>query len=52
METLTVKEVQEILNVSRPTLLDWRNKGILKAIKIGRTVRYDKKEVEKILRGE
>lgn len=47
--SLTTKEVQEIFGISRTTLFDWRKKGLIKAIKIGRIVRFDKSEIERIL---
>jgi excisionase family DNA binding protein len=48
---LTVNQICEWLNISRATLTNWRNRG-LPAIKIGRTVRFDKEEVKEWLRNE
>ncbi len=43
-EYLTTKEAEELLKVSRYTLVRWREMG-LPHFKIGESVRYDKDEV-------
>ena len=49
-ECYTIKEVLEILRISRQTLTDWRNKGIIKVIKIDKKVLIRKEEVERLLK--
>ena len=43
---LTVEEAGELLKASRTALWRWEKKGILKPIKIGRSVRYPKSDLE------
>lgn len=43
---LTVEEAGELLKASRTALWRWEKKGILKPIKIGRSVRYRKSDLE------
>lgn len=45
---ITNKELQELLNVSRYTIYDWMKEG-MPHIKIKKTVRFNKTEVEKWL---
>lgn len=42
-------EVCEVLNVTLMTLYNWNKSGYLQAIKIGKTVKYKKSEVDKLL---
>ncbi len=48
-EWLTAKEVAQYLKVSLATVYRWTDQGILKKYKAGRTSRYKKAEVEKVL---
>ena len=41
---LTTEEAMKIANVSRPTLHRWKQAGIVPSIKLGKSVRYPKKE--------
>src|SRR5690606_40189605 len=45
---LTVEEAGELLKASRTALWRWEKKGILKPIKIGRSVRYRKSDLEEL----
>lgn len=45
---LTVEEAGDLLKVSRTALWRWEKKGILKPIKIGRSVRYRKSDLEEL----
>lgn len=47
---LTQKEVLGILGIKLPTLLSWRRLGIVQAIKINRSVRYRKEDIDKLLK--
>jgi excisionase family DNA binding protein len=50
MSTLTTAEVSELLRVSIWTVREWRQKGYLKGMKIGRTIRFERSEVERAVR--
>lgn len=41
---LTTEEAMKIANVSRPTLHRWKQAGIVPSVKLGKSVRYPKKE--------
>ena len=45
---LTVEEAGDLLKVSRTALWRWEKKGILEPVKIGRTVRYRKSDLEEL----
>lgn len=45
---LTVEEAGDLLKVSRTALWRWEKKGILTPIKIGRSVRYRKSDLEEL----
>ncbi len=47
---LTQKEVLKILGISMPTLLSWRKLGIINAVKINRSIRYHKKDIDNLLK--
>ncbi len=42
---ITDKELQQLLNVTRQTTYNWRQRG-LKCVKIGKTIRFEVAEVE------
>jgi excisionase family DNA binding protein len=46
---LTVKEVSEMLGVSRNTVYAWIKEGIIKALKFKRIIRIPESEIEKFL---
>ncbi len=46
---LTIKEVCEYLNVSKPTIYRLIKEGKLKPIKIGRATRFDKEDIDKFI---
>src|SRR5690554_4427856 len=48
-ELLTVEEAGDLLKASRTALWRWEKKGILKPIKIGRSVRYRKSDLEALV---
>ena len=49
-QLLTLAEASVILHVSKPTLREWDNKGILKAVRFGerKDRRYRKEDIEKL----
>jgi len=47
--TLSRDEVCAILNISNPTLHKWCKSGVIKYLKIGRNVRFYRKDVEDFL---
>ncbi len=51
MKLYTVKEIMESFGVSRTTVNNWRKKGLIKDIKIDRTVRFSEEEILKIKGG-
>jgi excisionase family DNA binding protein len=48
-ELLTTEEVADVLRVSRFTVRRWIDRGFLKAVRIGRTIRITKSSVEHLL---
>jgi len=46
---LSRKEVAEKFKVSYPTLKQWRDRNILPACKLGKTIRYKNSDIEKLL---
>ncbi|MEM7654524.1 MAG: helix-turn-helix domain-containing protein [Bacteroidota bacterium] len=48
-ELVTIDWVADFLQVSRPTVFDWINKGWLKRYKIGNATRLKRHEVENAL---
>ncbi len=46
---LTVKEVCEYLNVSKPTVYRLIKEGKLKPIKIGKATRFEKEDIDKFI---
>ena len=51
-EYLTIKEVTEILKVSRTTVYNWMTSGRLKFFKIGKLVRIKKEDLKKFIEGK
>lgn len=49
-DMLTMKELCSQLQVSKPTVIAWCRKGILKGHKVGRKVFFKKEEIEKSLK--
>ena len=45
-QLLTRKEVAEMFKVSYPTLKSWRDRGLITAHKIGKTVRFKLEDVQ------
>lgn len=45
-ELLTPEEVAQIFKVEKSTVLEWHRKGLIKAIKIQKTVRFSSEAVE------
>lgn len=46
---LTVKEVCEYLNISKPTVYRLIKEGKLKPIKIGKSTRFEKEDIDKLI---
>ena len=46
---LTIKDVQDRLNVSRQTVYNLTTRGKLKYIRIGRAVRFEQSEIENFI---
>lgn len=46
----TRKEVAKILSISLPTLNTWTKQGVIKASRIGNSVRYSAEDIEQALR--
>lgn len=49
-EVYTIEEVANIFKTSQQNILNWRKKGTIKAIKIGKRVYFRKEEIERILK--
>ena len=49
MATMPLKEVAELLNVTKPTLWRWEKAGYLVPKKVGKRVLYLKSDVERML---
>lgn len=49
-QLLTQKEVCKKLNISRNALFEWRKKGRISASKIGRTIRFEESEIERVIK--
>ena len=49
-EVYTIEEVASIFQTSKQNILNWRKKGTIKAIKIGKRVYFRKEEIERILK--
>lgn len=48
-EMITVKEVADMLNVSPKTIYAWVKEKVLPAIKIRRTIRFKKRDIEQFM---
>lgn len=46
---LTQQEACKMLHTTTNTLFRWRNQGLIKAIKVGRSVQYSKPDLEEFL---
>jgi excisionase family DNA binding protein len=46
---LTEKEVLEYLRISRRQLYEWRMKGLIPYIKLGKAVRFRRPDVDRVL---
>ena len=51
-KVLSLKQVADILNVSRQTVLNWVKSGYVKAVKIGRQYRIEQSEIERLRSGK
>lgn len=49
---LSLKQVADILNVSRQTVFNWVKTGYIKAVKIGRQYRIEQSEIERLRSGK
>ena len=50
LETLTRREVAELLHVTTQTVINYTKKGILKSYKVGRRVLYLKEEIIAVIK--
>ena len=48
-EFIDSKEVCKMLQITPPTLYDWRKKGIVPAYRIANKIRFDRSEIENSL---
>lgn len=48
-DLLTTSEVLKLLKISRTTLYNWRESRIIKPVKFGKSIRYKRRDVNKIL---
>ena len=46
---LTKKEVQELLQVTSQTLIDWNKSGYLRNVKVCKNVRYRKIDIDALI---
>ena len=49
---LTVKEFAERFHITKMTAYRWIKKGRMRVVKIGKTIRIEQSEVDRIRRGE
>lgn len=49
-ECYSIKEVLELLKITKNTLTNWRKQGIIKTVQIGGRVLIKKTEVERLLK--
>lgn len=52
METMTVEQVAEMMQVTQPTVYRWVREGQLPATRIGRTLRFSRGDVESMVSGD
>lgn len=52
METMTVEQVAEMMQVTQPTVYRWVREGALPATRIGRTLRFSRGDVESMVSGD
>jgi excisionase family DNA binding protein len=52
LETLTRREVAELLHVTKQTVINYTNSGLLKSYKMGRRVLYLKEEVLAVIKAQ
>lgn len=51
METMTVEQVADLMQVTQPTVYRWVREGALPATRIGRTLRFSREDVESMVSG-
>ncbi len=52
LHLLTADELARVLRVGRTTVYRWAKEGRLPSVKIGKTVRFNRLEIEKIIHGD
>ena len=52
METMTVADVADLMQVTQPTVDRWVRDGALPATRIGRTLRFNRADVESMVSGD
>lgn len=52
VETMTVRDVADLFKVTEPTVYRWAKEGELPAIQVGRTLRFNRADVEQKLSGD
>lgn len=50
IELLTVEQVAKYLKVSEQTIFSWINKGILPAVKIEKTIRINRTDLDEFIK--
>lgn len=51
-EYLNQTEAMALLGIARPTIIRWTKRGLIEAIKIGRTVRYRRSDLLRAQKSE
>ena len=51
LQLYTANEVADLLKVSRRTVYSYLSSGILKGVKIGKTIRITKQELQRLING-
>jgi len=51
MELMRVGEAAEVLKVESATIYRFIRRGVLQAVKLGRTIRIDKEELARLIKG-
>ena len=49
VETMSAEEVADLLKVTQPTVYRWAKEGVLPSKRLGRTLRFSRTDVEKMV---
>ncbi len=47
---MTPDEVAELFRISKASVYRWAERGLLPAVKVGRTVRFNRQDVEQLIK--